>query len=175
MEQKKKKNAVNSILFRSWISFIVLALGIIIAVWLGEIVVFSTLFNEMRTEMINDTNGKDEYSRVAVHETYDGNNDRIGISAAEDLAKYSAIVFEADIKIDSKSGGLTYQFYLSSSNQEAANVAYCIYFSVNGGKLSLQDMSNTSGSTSRSCVITDAIYNANEWNRIKIEYFIFSQ
>ena len=56
MEQKKKKNAVNSILFRSWISFIVLALGIIIAVWLGEIVVFSTLFNEMRTEMINDTN-----------------------------------------------------------------------------------------------------------------------
>lgn len=56
MEQKKKKNAVNSILFRSWISFIVLALGIIIAVWLGEIVVFSTLFSEMRTEMINDTN-----------------------------------------------------------------------------------------------------------------------
>lgn len=122
-------------------------------------------------EMINNTSGEDEYSRVAVHETYEGNNDRIGISAEEDLTKYSAIVFEADIKIDSKSGGLTYQFYLSSSNQEAANVAYCIYFSVNGGKLSLQDMSNTSGSTSRSCVITDAIYNANEWNRIKIEYF----
>ena len=54
--KNNKKRAVNSILFRSWISFVILAIGVIVAVWVGELVVFATLFRNMRIDQIEKMN-----------------------------------------------------------------------------------------------------------------------
>ena len=54
--EENKKTVFNSILFRSWVSFIILAIGIISAVWIGELVAFAALFRNMRVNQIHDTN-----------------------------------------------------------------------------------------------------------------------
>lgn len=115
---------------------------------------------------------KEEYSNVAVFNTYPGSNDRFGIKAPSVAeTDSSCVTFEVDIKMDFKTVGYNYHFILSNNLEKLGDVAYMMFFIGNkDGTISINDASiNEVGATRKEQTL--ATINSGEWYNFKVKYY----
>ncbi len=120
-----------------------------------------TVFNEYRNE----------YSNAAVLYTEGGNgNDKMGYKPHEgdSFVGASCITFEADIKMNVTGGAEKFWFYLTRNAEGTSDIAYQVGFSTSGGNYYFIDRNASSNYTQKTFQST---VKANEWHRLKIEYF----
>ncbi len=122
--------------------------------------------------VINGCTG--EYSNAVVMKTVVGANDKIGIKpiGSESLTSYSCVTFETDIKLALTAGNTEkYWLYFSKNAEAAADLVYQVCIEVRGGKLCFHDRSNPNNVSGLIREYYQSDKNANEWHRLKVEYF----
>ncbi len=111
-----------------------------------------------------------EHSNAVIMDTEYGSNDKVGFKPhdGEDLSSYNCVVFETDIKMNVTGEEVKYWLYFSRNAETPSDVLYKLGITTANGKLGFDDR-NADNWSLQTRYITDKA--ANEWHRLKIEYF----
>lgn len=109
-----------------------------------------------------------EYSNSLVLNKYSAGNDTLGFVSGIDTSTANSVVFEADIKIDSKESNEIFRFYFSA-NEKRQNALYMINVARSGDFITLADVSTDQSNPIKNQL--GAKVSNGSWFKLRVELY----
>ena len=115
----------------------------------------------------NDIRGA--YSNALVLNKNGAGNDEVALKAPLDISNANSVVFEADIKVDSKATGCVNRIYFASSEKRQNSMYLLNIYSNSGGSITFEEVSAASGTVIKNNIIPNV--KNGEWFKLRVELY----